>query len=64
MGDVAQLFTCVEATGSLVHEERVTAHAGHTRFKSQAGPQRLLFKKHHHLLAGQCGPEIRGTRLQ
>ncbi len=62
--DVAQLFARVETAGSLVHEKGVAAHAGHSRFKGEPGAQRLLFEKHHHLLAGQRRPEIRGTRLQ
>ena len=62
--DVAQLLARIEAARSLVHEESIAAHAGHSGFEGEAGAQRLFLEKHHHLLAGECGPEIRGTRLQ
>ena len=56
--DVAQLFARVQAPGRLIHKERVAAHAGHSSFESEAGAQRCLFEKHHHLFAGQCCAEI------
>ncbi len=62
--DVAELFARIQPARGLVHEERVAAHAGHSRFECQAGAQRLLFEEHDHLLAGECAAKICRTRLQ
>ena len=64
VGDVTELFPPVEAPVSLIDKRSPAAHAGHPRFKREPGAEGLLLEKHYHLLAGQCGPKIGGTRFQ
>src|SRR5258708_35850751 len=63
VSDVAEFFARVEAALRLVEEEGDAAHAGHSRFKSEARAQRLLFKKHDQLLPAERVAEIRGSGL-
>src|SRR5579884_1569670 len=63
MGDIAELFTGIEAVARVVHEKRGAAQARHAGLKCQASAQRGLLEKHGELLAEQRAAEVLGAGL-